>query len=142
MFRVAGSAVRGELDVTPGSDGGDRPTVALAIYKAGHFFLPAVLVGIILGVLTWVDQRVSFHRPVDERVARIFLGWVVAPLCFTIVTGWSESLEANALFGTGSLGMILVPYVPFTAFAVLGIRSGRAVRSQEPSSSEATEANG
>ena len=71
-------------------------------------------------------QIIYTRRWVDQKADR----WASALWIMDADGSRHRSLieGANALFGTGSLGMILLPYLPFTAFAVLGFAADDSVK--------------
>lgn len=108
--------------------GHPRVVATIAIKKGGFFLLPLLLAGVALGVQTWVLAHVVFPRSSDERVARVVLSWLVAPVCFAVLLNWTDRLYASTLFVSGSMWALLVPYLPLGVIGLLGWRA--AFRSQ------------
>ena len=95
-----------------------------AVYNSATLLLPFVLVGVTLGITTWIRNRVSFRSARDEVVARWFIALVCAPFVWGIVTGWSQRTTYAALHDMRFF-LPLEPYVPFVILALLGWRAAR-----------------
>lgn len=97
-----------------------RLLAATAASAGGHLLLPAVLVGIMLGLQAWVSDHVTFRSTWDARLAHLLLSWVVAPATFFLIVGWVHRIQLQVLFGDSRLAAMLLPYIPFTLIAAIG----------------------
>lgn len=133
-FRTLLSLVRGDLasageKLTQYPPDHPRLLVAMALSAGGYVTLPAILMGVVLGVQAWVARNVTFRRPVDERVARVMIAWVLAPFGFYLVTTWLRRIHVQVLFGSSGLAAMLVPYVVLGLIAAVGwVTAWRASR--------------
>lgn len=82
--------------------------------------LPAGVVGLMLGMGTWIRDRVGFRHDKDELLARIALAWTVAPMSLWLVTQFSRHAQNGFLFHGGSGYAILLPAAPFLVIGALG----------------------
>ena len=134
--RTAIEALRGELTqvrerlpVYPNTH--SRVVASTAIMKAGTLLSPFLIVAIVVGLLTWMNSRIVFRSAADERVARLMIAWVMSPGIYLFLGLWADRARAGALFGYGTLGSILFPYVPLGAIAVVAWSRTR-VRAPDP----------
>lgn len=91
---------------------------------------PLSIVGIVLGVLGWVDRRVIFRSPSDEGLARVVMAWTVSPALMWAIFSLMARGSTKVLFEGQPLSLILLPQVPFVVLAVLGLHW--ATRSKRP----------
>ena len=88
-----------------------------------------------LGIVTWVRQRVTFRAVRDETVATWVVSWVVVAAVCGFVRDWS--FRSNWMTQTTrDYWLPLHPYLPFLVIAALGWRA--AVRDRGVQSSPAT----
>lgn len=132
LVRTLMDMTRNGVDVPPARlaplDAQDpRLRASFAVLKLAHLFLPAVLVGIVLGVQAWVADHVVFRRPVDELVARIVLAWVFAPAAFFLTVRWAQKLGAQALFWGAPIVAPFLPIGVMLLVAALGWSMARRV---------------
>jgi hypothetical protein len=106
-----------------------RLRAALALLKGSYLLLPAILVGIVLGVQTWVAENVTFRTQPAERLARLLVAWIISPAAYFLALSWARGVTIQALLRAGGLLQILAPLIPFAAAAAIGwYRSWQAVR--------------
>lgn len=111
----------------------DHPRIlAISLVRdVSMLVMPFVLIGVVLGLGTWIRDRVRFRSSSDEFVAQWFIALVVVPLVLGTVTSWSGSYEWRILFGGAPLLLLWVPYLPAGVVAVVGWRAAaRAVGQQ------------
>jgi hypothetical protein len=131
MIRTAGAAARGELrGVSERAStypvGHPRSTAARAVLKVGLLLMTPILIGIVLGVNGWMAARVTFRSPLDERIHRLAVAWVVAPLTFWLIFRLSDSARFAVLFQQQVLLFILWPHALFIVLGAAGWeRAGR-----------------
>jgi len=82
--------------------------------------LPVGVVGLMLGVGTWIRGRVAFRHRKDELLARIVLAWIIAPMSLWLVAEFSGDAQTAVLFRGGAPPTILIPAVPFLIIGALG----------------------
>jgi hypothetical protein len=100
-----------------------RAIASAALHKGALLLAPLLLVGIIVGVQSWLADHVVFRREVDQRVGHLVMAWVIAPAGEVLLFTWSGDLRAQVLFAMAPLWSILVPYVPFLVVAVVAWRT-------------------
>ncbi len=86
---------------------------------------PLGLVGVVLGANAWVQDRASFRRPKDERVATVILAWVIVPTSYWVVFSISLDAQVSVLFQGEPPILILVPVLPLILAGMLGWRAAR-----------------
>lgn len=84
------------------------------------FTLPFILIGLVLGTSSWLRRRVIFRSAGDAIAARWFIAWVTAPAAMALIGTWSDRGFHDVLFRGESLGLPLVPFVPFLVLGALG----------------------
>ena len=86
---------------------------------ASTLLLPFIAIGIVLGIATWVRQRVEFRTVRDATVARWVVAWVVVPAVCGYIR--DSSFGSNWLMGvTNAYWLPLRPYLPFLFIAAVG----------------------
>ena len=75
-----------------------RLRVAHAIQRVGHLAVPFFLVGVLLGIRSWLADRVTFRRPSDERMAHLTLGWIAAPSALGLYLLLGDRISSATLF--------------------------------------------
>lgn len=135
MIRVLGSGEGPGPDASASRIGlRDPRNVAVA---AGRrllaLSLPFILIGLAVGLSTWLHARVAFRREIDGRVAQLLIGWTFVPLVAFLLSAWGNVTRFSALFEGAPLSILLVPYVPFAVAAAVGWKtSQRAAREMDP----------
>jgi hypothetical protein len=96
-----------------------RERAAESAISASMLLLPFIGIGLMLGIVTWVRQHVTFRTPRDETAARWVVAWVVVPaVCGFIRDG---AFASNWLMGrTNAYWLPLRPYLPFLFIAAVG----------------------
>ena len=99
-----------------------RSQASLALLKGSLLLLPFLVVALVGGFTEWLDAHVTFHSEAGRRLFRVWIGWLASPVVLWAVVHWVERGRASALFGSGTLGLMLLPYVPLTVAAWLAWR--------------------
>jgi len=92
--------------------------------------LPGVLIGLAIGIASWMNTRVRFITAVDARFAQLLVAWTVIPLARAVIDYWAVAMGFSALFEGVPLWILLVPYLAFGLLAALGWRSASRVSNQ------------
>jgi hypothetical protein len=88
--------------------------------QIGLLLLPTVLVGIVLGLRSWVNANVIFRTSRSAVTAMRVIGWLASPaLCAAIMT-WSNGFGYDILFRGNAAATLLIPYGPAAILATLG----------------------
>ncbi len=103
--------------------GHPRLMIANGFFAFLFFLMPFGIVGTVLGFMTWVRRRVVFPRARDERLARVFLAWSLAPTLYWAVVGFSRQAQAAVLFRGEPFFLVLLPALPLLFLAVGGWRA-------------------
>ncbi|MEP6619329.1 MAG: hypothetical protein ABJE47_08440 [bacterium] len=99
-----------------------RAVASEAAVHVPEFLLPFITMGVVLGAVSWIRRRVSFHTSGDELVARWFIGWVLAAFVWAVIISWSGRGGYNALHAR-NYWLPFRPYLPFLVLAALGWRA-------------------
>ncbi|MCA9738184.1 MAG: hypothetical protein R3E98_03485 [Gemmatimonadota bacterium] len=135
MIRVLGSNEASDADASASRIGlRDPRNVAVAAgRRLLSLSLPFILIGLAVGLSTWLHARVAFRREIDGRVAQLLIGWTFVPLVAFLLSAWANVTRFSALFEGAPLSILLVPYVPFAVAAAVGWKtSQRAAREMDP----------
>lgn len=102
----------------------DHPRIIASetLRQLGMLALPAVLVGVMLGIGAWLDRRVHFRYPRDGVVARWMLSWLLVPGMAAMLLNWSMSYGYDILFRGQPAWIVLLPYVPALVIALVAWR--------------------
>ena len=103
--------------------GHPRPAAVRGLFSFLLLLMPTSLVGIMLGTSVWISDRVSFRQVRDERIAKLFLAWGIAPGCFAGVVFFSLRTQAAVLFRGESPFLVLLPAIPLLTAAAFGWRA-------------------
>ncbi len=106
-----------------------HPRVLLA--EAGRRLLallaPFILIGLAIGISSWMQAKVRFVGTVDARFAQLLVAWTVIPLAWTVLDMWTEVNKFSALFEGGTIATLLIPHIAFGLLAALGWRAARGM---------------
>ena len=109
--------------------GHPRLRADLALVRGAYLLLPAILVGLVLGIQIWVAENVTFRTVAAERIGRLLTAWVVSPGAYFLMMTWTGAVSIKALLQSGPLLQILIPLLPFLLVGALGwYKSWRATR--------------
>lgn len=98
-----------------------RPIIARAYKKVFYLlFAPLLAVGIVGGVLTWVDRNVIFRRPNAELILRNVLAFTLSPVVCWICRDQSERTMAGIFFRGDSFFLAGRPYIALMLLAAVG----------------------
>ena len=103
----------------------DRFRASRGLLKLGLLFMPFVAAGVVLGLAAWIEQRVLFRSGRDEEMVMLATAWGIAPLMVFLSFSLGTAAQDVALFSEGSLGMILVAYLPSVVIGIIGWRAFR-----------------
>ena len=56
-----------------------------AFMRVLALLLPGVLIGLAIGIASWMNTRVQFITPVDARFAQLLVAWTVIPLARIVI---------------------------------------------------------
>lgn len=114
----------------------DHPRIIASetLRQLGMLALPAILVGVMLGIGAWLDARVRFRYPRDGVVARWMLSWLLVPGMAAVLLNWSMSYGYDILFRGQPAWIVLMPYAPALVVAIIAWR-GAARAARNPSDS-------
>lgn len=99
-----------------------RLRAGFALLKGSLLLLPALLVATCAGFLGWLDREVQFQSPGSRAQVRVWVVWILSLGLFWTATGWAERARDSAMFGSGPLTLILLPYVPLGLLAWVASR--------------------
>jgi len=109
--------------------GHPRLRAAFALARSAYFALPAILVGLVLGIQVWVAQNVTFRTVAAERIGRLLTAWIVSPGAYFLVMTWTQGVSVQALRRPMPLLEILIPLLPFLLVGAFGwYKSWQATR--------------
>ena len=91
--------------------------------RAGMLLLPVILAGMMIGVTSWVHANVIFRAPRSAVIARQVITWILVPGVSVMLISWSDGYSYSVLFRGGTPLLMLLPYLPALALAVVGWRS-------------------
>ena len=90
--------------------------------------LPIVVVGVMIGLTTWMQLNVAFRTHHAAALVRHAIGWLVsAGVCAIIVT-WSAGYGYDILFRGRSAVMVCIPYLPALLLSLVGWRAAHRYR--------------
>jgi len=91
--------------------------------RAGMLLLPMILAGMMIGVTSWVHANVIFRAPRSAVIARQVITWILVPGVSVMLISWSDGYSYSVLFRGSTPLLMLLPYLPALALAVVGWRS-------------------
>jgi len=91
--------------------------------RAGMLLLPVILAGMMIGVTSWVHANVIFRAARSAVIARQVITWILVPCVSVMLISWSDGYSYNVLFRGVTPLLMLLPYLPALALAVVGWRS-------------------
>ena len=107
-----------------------RYIALVATQRGAMLLLPAILVGLVLGLGAWVHARVQFRSSRDAAVARWVLAWVLSIGAIALIMSWSSGYSYEILSLGKPIWLTFVPYIPAGAVSAVGWRA--AAHAQEP----------
>lgn len=95
-----------------------RWIVQATTYRLTFLLRVPIIMGIVLGLTTWIEKRVFFREPRDETVAFVVLSWLVSPALWSV----AEDLTVQPNYEILVLGASPMAYVyPLTLLAGLAL---------------------
>jgi hypothetical protein len=110
-----------ELEVRPSyrlDDG--RYRLAQAYMKVGFLVLPAVIGGLVVGGIRWMDRGMLFTSRAAETIAEFLLGWLVGPLTLLIALVLGRQVVSLALYEGAPLAALFLPFLTLLGLSLAG----------------------
>jgi hypothetical protein len=97
-----------------------RLQVAHAYAKVAFLLLPAVIAGLVLGAVSWMDRTMLFTSRATETAVEFVLGWLVGPLILVVALAMARQVLSLTLFDGAPPPTVFLPYLALLGISLVG----------------------